>query len=91
MGMEGWGMLGFYGRDKITGFHGRVTGFCRYITGCDQLCLTPLMKDDGTMPDGRWFDIHRIEIDQSKGHVNLDRDPHKGSPIGGGEQAPAYA
>lgn len=86
--------IGLWGRDIITGFEGRITGACRYITGCDQLCLTPRMKADGTTVDGRWFDENRVEIDpETTTLIITDRGGAgalKGAPSGGGEQAPAY-
>lgn len=50
-------------KDKITGFEGIVTGFTRFITGCDQYCLTPQGVDkEGKTVESKWFDENRIEI-----------------------------
>lgn len=54
--------LGLTAKDKITGFTGVITGHCEYISGCDQMLLTPKVKEDGTAQDGRWFDKQRIVI-----------------------------
>ena len=83
-------LIGHYGKDAITGFHGRITGVASYITGCDQVCLTPSMKDDGKIEDGRWYDVNRIDLVLEKGHISLPGGSDNGAPSGGGEQAPLY-
>lgn len=52
--------LGQKARDKVTGFEGIVTGHCSYLTGCDQLLISPPAKD-GDFKDGRWIDVNRLE------------------------------
>lgn len=49
-------------KDKITGFTGVVTGYCVYISGCNQLCIQPPVNDKNEYPDGKWFDEQRVEI-----------------------------
>lgn len=53
--------LGKQARDKITGFSGIITAQVRYITGCDQFCISPPVKD-GEIKSGQYFDFLRIEI-----------------------------
>lgn len=53
--------LGKKARDKITGFTGIITGRSQYLTGCDQYCLVPPVKDD-KIGDAHWFDEGRLEI-----------------------------
>ena len=53
--------LGQEAKDKVTGFEGTLTGMARYITGCDQYCITPQAKE-GKILDGHYFDEGRIEI-----------------------------
>jgi hypothetical protein len=53
--------LGCKAKDVVTGFEGVVTGFVRFITGCDQYCLSPLAKD-GKMEQGIYFDSTRLEV-----------------------------
>lgn len=55
--------MGEQGTDRVTGFKGTVTGHCRYITGSDQLQLTPPVGTDGDKRAAEWFDIARIDID----------------------------
>lgn len=54
-------LLGASLKDRITGFAGRCTALMRNVTGCDQAFLQPRLKDDGTLPDGHWFDVTRLE------------------------------
>ena len=54
--------LGRRGIDQITGFKGVVTSVTFDLYGCIQVILTPVVKKDGTIPDGRWFDIQRIRL-----------------------------
>jgi hypothetical protein len=69
--------IGQIARDRITGFQGRVTAHCRFITGCDQFCLQPEgFKEDGSPRDGKYVDEQRLEVvdasvlvlDNSKGN-----------------------
>jgi len=53
--------LGAEYRDKVTGFKGICTGFCEYISGCNQALLIPRMGKDGKSPDGGWYDVQRLE------------------------------
>ncbi len=53
--------LGSKMKDKITGFEGVVTGYCKYLTGCHQALLVPPVDDDGKMIDGHWCDEQRLE------------------------------
>ncbi len=54
--------LGKEGKDKITGFTGVITAHVKYLTGCDQYCLTPKVNDKGETMTGEFFDEARIEI-----------------------------
>lgn len=50
-------------RDIITGFEGVVTGYCTYLTGCEQVLLNPqTLKEDGKMLESVWLDIDRCEL-----------------------------
>jgi len=46
--------------DSITGFKGIATGECKYISGCDQILLSPRVGDDGVFKEAHWFDRQRI-------------------------------
>jgi len=54
-------MLGAEYRDKITGFKGVCTGYCEYLSGCNQALLIPRVSKDGKSPDGGWYDVQRLE------------------------------
>jgi len=54
--------LGQKAKDKITGFEGILYGKASYLTGCDQYCLVPPIKDDGEIKSSQWFDEGRIEV-----------------------------
>ena len=64
--------LGQEVRDVITGFRGIATGRCNYISGCEQVLVQPTMKDDGTVPDARWYDDQRLEAVPGARFVSLD-------------------
>lgn len=53
--------LGREYRDIVTGFVGVCTAITTHITGCDQFHLQPKAKKDGTIPDGAFFDVNRVE------------------------------
>lgn len=76
--------------DKITGFTGVVTGFCAYITGCNQFCLTPKVGDNNQSADGRWIDENRIVILEGEQIKIEPTDTGKVGPGNGGEAAPVY-
>jgi len=56
-------MLGRKRTDKVTGISGVVTSISFDLYGCIQVIITPKIKEDGTLPDSRWMDVSRIEID----------------------------
>lgn len=53
--------IGWDVKDKITGFTGKVTGFCTYISGCNQALVAPPLGKDGTLRDSVWIDEQRLE------------------------------
>lgn len=55
-------MMGKKARDKITGFTGIVASVSFDLYGCIQAVLSPPLDKDGKPVDGRWFDIHRLEV-----------------------------
>jgi hypothetical protein len=74
--------LGSTVKDKVTGFEGIATGVASYITGCDQYCIQPPLKD-GSFVDSKWFDDNRLELTDKKVlELKLDDD------VGACEQAP---
>lgn len=84
--------MGKKGTDKITGFSGIITGFCAYLTGCNQYLLTPKCSDTSKYPEGEWLDAHRIEVEDMdkdvhvSGRVQIDTAKDKGAD----KPAPRY-
>jgi hypothetical protein len=58
--MKGFEMLGWTAEDTVTGFIGVVTGACAYVTGCDQVLLTPRVSVTNDFREGKWFDVARV-------------------------------
>lgn len=55
--------LGQKAEDKITGFYGTITGRAQYLTGCDQYCLVPPIRQGiNEVQKCEWFDEGRIKI-----------------------------
>lgn len=72
--------LGIKGKDKITGFQGIVVGYVQYISGCNQVLLSPEVDEKGAHRDAHWFDVQRIEqIGDSK--IVLDNGATPGCDI----------
>ncbi len=55
-------MLGKTARDRVTGMQGVVSSISFDLYGCIQAVLTPPIDKDGKLPDGRWLDVHRLEL-----------------------------
>lgn len=53
--------LGTKVKDVITGFSGVVTGRVEYLTGCNQLLVTPAIAKDGSARESCWFDEQRCK------------------------------
>ena len=53
--------LGFRWKDIITGLVGTATGYVNYLSGCNQVLLTPAIGADGKPIEGAWFDEQRLE------------------------------
>lgn len=43
-------------RDKVTGFTGIAIGKTKWMFGCDQYCVSPLVDNEGKKRDSEWFD-----------------------------------
>ena len=56
---------------KITGFSGVATGHVRYVTGCNQVLITPPVDNDGKLREAQWFDEQRLE-DMGADQIVLD-------------------
>lgn len=58
-------LLGLKVRDRVTGFSGITTSVTFDLYGCIQAFVTPPQGKDGKLPDGGWFDSHRLETTSS--------------------------
>lgn len=64
--------LGCKVTDKVTGFAGIVTGIVYYLSGCNQALVVPRVKKDGTLAEGNWFDLQRLDVDGRGKPIRLD-------------------
>lgn len=55
-------LLGKTARDRITDFRGVVSSISFDLYGCVQVALSPPVDKEGKLVDGRWFDVHRLEV-----------------------------
>ena len=66
--------IGLTATDKITKFTGIVTGYCAYITGCDQFGVTSQSKDGTEMGKTNWIDVNRLEFGQERLELETSED-----------------
>jgi hypothetical protein len=69
--------LGRKYKDAITGFSGVAVGHVRYVSGCNQVLLTPPVDKDGKLIDAQWFDEQRC-VDQGGDTISLDNSATPG-------------
>lgn len=60
-------LLGLKVRDRVTGMLGVVSCISYDLYGCVQAVVTPPVDEKGSLPEGKWFDVSRLEV--------LDRAP----------------
>lgn len=77
--------LGWTYRDTVTGFQGICTGWCTYISGCNQLLLVPPVDKEGKLVEAHWYDEQRCEkVDAERmviGNLVDHPGPDKPAPI----------
>lgn len=56
--------MGVRVRDRLTGFEGFATGYCKYLTGCTQILITAdsLQKDEDKFRRENWVDEIYVEV-----------------------------
>lgn len=64
-------------RDIITGFVGTATGRVEYLTGCNQILLSPEVGQDGSLKETNWFDEQRLVL-VSDEKLTLNNGPSPG-------------
>jgi hypothetical protein len=57
-------IIGRQVKDKITGFAGIVTGFVKYISGCNQALVVAKTGKDGE-EKSHWFDVQRLDVQRA--------------------------
>lgn len=70
-------------RDVVTGFSGHTTGFCVYISGCNQFLVQPQVDKDEKFVEARWIDDARLEIQKGVPSISL---ADKTAPAGGPQE-----
>lgn len=55
-------ILGKKVRDIVTGFKGIAIAYTEYLTGCNNIGVSPGVGKDGKPGEAQWFDETRIEI-----------------------------
>lgn len=69
-------ILGNRYRDVITEFTGVATGVVKYISGCNQVLLSPQVGPDGALRDPQWFDEQRLQpVDGARIELNNSATP----------------
>jgi hypothetical protein len=71
-------LLGRHARDVITGFTGVITGYVRYLSGCNQALVAPKAAKDGSLRPSEWIDEQRLEIDLKKPPIALENGGRRG-------------
>jgi len=71
--------LGSLAEDKVTGFKGTLTGFVKYLTGCDQYLIAPKVDKEGKHIDAKWYDVNRIRLLEATPSIKLDTEEDKGA------------
>ena len=59
-------LLGKTAKDRVTGFEGVVTSISFDLYGCLQAAINPPVDKEGKLPDGRWFDVNRLDVTDEK-------------------------
>lgn len=55
-------LLGTVMKDRVTGIKGMVDSISFDAYGCVQASLRPPANKDGTLVQGHWFDVKRLEV-----------------------------
>jgi len=56
-------LLGYWAKDKVTGYRGIIISHCAHQYNCDRVMIMPRdLKEDGTTHDGMWFDLPQVDV-----------------------------
>lgn len=71
--------LGDEVEDTITGFRGTVTGYTKWLTGCDTVQIQPRVDKEGKVPEPRTADVPVVRVTKHKGEA-VNPTPRQGGP-----------
>ena len=75
-------VLGHEVRDIISGFQGRAVGHVIYISGCNQVLVSPPYDlDESKWPKATWLDDQRLIIVEGSVQIKLDNTKKPGHDI----------
>ena len=66
-------------KDDLTGFEGTATAYCQYITGCNQVLVTPKGTDSSKHTESFWIDEQRLTVDKMVPKFTVDNGVNPGS------------
>jgi hypothetical protein len=67
-------LLGLKVRDRVTGLAGVCESVCYDLYGCIQGIIRGPMNEKGEIPEGRWFDVARLEVLDEKPVMEVPGD-----------------
>ena len=73
--------LGNTYKDLITGFKGVAVGYCEYLSGCNQVLLSPKIDKDGAHRSGVWIDEQRLIKNVHETKIELENGTTPGSDM----------
>lgn len=75
-------ILGHKVRDVISGFEGNAVGHVIYISGCNQVLVSPMYdKKEKKWPKSDWIDDQRLEIIPGSKQIRLDNSKTPGHDV----------
>ena len=75
-------LLGQQVQDTVTGVAGMVTAYGCYLNGCEQVLITPVLKDNSLLP-AIWVNVQQITILEK-----TETAKEKPEPTGGPQTTP---
>jgi hypothetical protein len=84
-------LLGLRVKDTVTGFVGVVSTISFDLYGCVQLIVTPPADEKGVLPEGRWFDVKRLQVLDSNPVMAVPTFSAVAAAVPGPQEKPAPA
>jgi hypothetical protein len=54
--------LGKTAQDKVTGFTGTITAYCKYLSGFETYQIQPLSEKADTLKKAQWFSVEAVKV-----------------------------